>query len=392
LHKKNIGLFYALETILSLLSGLILPVYVIYFRHYGVTLFQVALLAAVFEGTIILFEIPTGLFADRFGRKLSTIIGFLGFLISGIIFLEVRNFAGFLAAEIVFGIAETFISGALEALAVDSLKQTEKDTYLPRLFSNRTIFRTSAMVVSMIAGGFLASRFLPYLFAPFIILAILGAIISFYLAEPPRNLISASGGKSRKGISAIFHAIKSSRIIMAIFIVGVFSNLVFEGVDQYWQVLFSEIKGISTSYFGLMTAAGALIVLAVIRRAEKYFDRLDYYLLACFILLAAGIFVAARSSIYPAMMGIVAYFVIKELISPALATHLNRGFTGADRATFLSSYNLFCSAGEVAAGIAVGFLAGRLGVIIVFYISGAVALVVPLLFIVISTRNSSHRK
>jgi DHA3 family tetracycline resistance protein-like MFS transporter len=353
-----------------------------------VTLFQVALLAAVFEATIILFEIPTGLFADRFGRKLSTSVGFFGILISGIIFLSVRNFGGFLAAEIVFGISETFISGALEALAVDSLRQTEKDTYLPRLFSNRTIFRTSAMVVSMVGGGFLASRFLPYLFAPFIILAILGTIFSFYLTEPPRNLILGSGERTRKGISAVFHFMNSSKIIMAIFVVGIFSNLAFEGVDQYWQVLFSEMRGIGISYFGLMTAAGALIVIAIMRLAEKYFNRLDHYLMACFVLLAAGIFLATRFSVYPAVAGIIAYFVIKELISPALSTYLNRSFAGADRATFLSSYNLCCSVGEVAAGIGVGLLAGERGVTFVFYFSAAVALVVPMLFMVIKRKIS----
>jgi len=388
LPSKNIKLFYLLETILSLLSGLILPVYVVYFRHYGVTLFQVALLAAVFEATIILFEIPTGLFADRFGRRLSTSVGFFGFLISGIIFLSVRNFAGFLAAEIVFGIAETFISGALEALAVDSLKQTEKDTYLPRLFSNRTIFRTSAMVLSMVAGGFLASRFLPYLFAPFIILAILGTIFSFYLTEPPRNLILGSGERTRKGISAVFHLMNSSKIIMAIFVVGIFSNLAFEGVDQYWQVLFSEMRGIGISYFGLMTAIGALIVITIMRWAERHFDNLKYYLLTCFFLLAAAIFASVRFSLYPAVVGIIAYFVFKELISPALSTHLNRRFAGTDRATFLSSYNLCCSVGEVAAGIAVGFLAGKLGVTFVFYFSAAVAMIVPMLFMVIKRKIS----
>ncbi|MCX6830308.1 MAG: hypothetical protein NT002_13670, partial [candidate division Zixibacteria bacterium] len=204
-----------------------------------------------------------------------------------------------------------------------------------------------------------------------------------YLTEPPRNLILGSGERTRKGISAVFHLMNSSKIIMAIFVVGIFSNLAFEGVDQYWQVLFSEMRGIGISYFGLMTAAGALIVIAIMRLAEKYFDRLDYYLTVCFILLAAGIFIAARFSVYPAVAGIVAYFVIKELVSPALSTHLNRRFAGADRATFLSSYNLFCSAGEVAAGVIVGVLAGKLGVAFIFYFSAAAALVVPIVYLML---------
>jgi len=39
-------------------------------------------------------------------------------VVSALIFWKFRSLPGFLAAEIIFGIAETFISGALEALAV----------------------------------------------------------------------------------------------------------------------------------------------------------------------------------------------------------------------------------------------------------------------------------
>ena len=115
--RKNIRLFYALVGCQALSLGLIWPAYVLYFRHYHVTLFEVATLAAVFEASIIIFELPTGIMADRIGRKLSILAGFAAYVLSGAAFIFLQNFEGFLLAEILFGLGESLISGALDALA-----------------------------------------------------------------------------------------------------------------------------------------------------------------------------------------------------------------------------------------------------------------------------------
>lgn len=78
------------------------------------------------------------------------------------------------------------------------------------------------------------------------------------------------------------------------------------------------------------------------------------------------------------------YFATKELIRPAISTHLNRSYTKNNRATFLSTYNLVCSIGEVTAGLAAGYLAAHFGVIVVFYFSAIVALMTILLFLFLS--------
>lgn len=364
------------------MGGIILPVYVFYFRHYDISLFQVALLAAVFEATIIIFEIPTGLFADRFGRKLSTFTGFILFALSALIFMSYRNFAGFLVAEIIFGLAETFISGALEALAVDSLDQREKDARLPRLFANRTVFKTSALLIGMISGGLLASWILQALFVPVMIIAGIGSLISLSLAEAGRR--SSGSSDKVKPRASLPKAIFRNGAVTALFAIGLFSNFVYEPADQFWQVLFSEVKNIDASFFGFITAIGLILVVTVARFSEKLYDHLALYLSGCFVLTGIALFVAAGSGIYPAITGIVIYFALKELIRPAISTHLNRIFESANRATFLSGYNLTCSIGEVIAAILAGLLAARYGVIFIFYFASAAALAVLFLYLIVT--------
>jgi len=395
--RRNIRFYYLLESILSLTGGIILPVYVVYFRFFEITLFQVAVLAAVFEATIIIFEVPTGAIADKYGRKLSTIIGFLLYALSGVIFFRFTNFAGFVIAEIIFGIAETFISGAMEALAVDSLDKSSRDKSLPRLFANRTIYKTSFLLIGMLSGGYLAGSYLTSLFVPFIVIVLIGFVLTLFLEENCRseypsdfrhdNMSEALGTPSLRAFrptGTFIRLLKNKPIVMALFAVGLLANFAYEPADQYWQVLFSEIKNIDSSNFGIITAAGLILVVFTARFTEKLYNKLTLYLSGCFILMALSLYITAELTIYPAIAGFVVYFALKELVRPAISTHLNRAIASERRATYLSAYNMACSVGEVIAGITAGFLAAKYGVMFIFYFSAIAAMLVIVVYIMLS--------
>ncbi|MEW6016077.1 MAG: MFS transporter [Candidatus Zixiibacteriota bacterium] len=370
---RNIRVFYFLEAALSLAGGLILPVYVIYFRLYDVTLFQVALLAAVFEATIIIFELPTGIFADRFGRKLSTAIGFFLLTISGAVFLGWKSFYGFLAAEILFGVGETFISGALEALAVDSTGEGNRSQNLNRLFSTRTIVKTSALSLGMIAGGIIGGAAPEYLFLPFTFIFFAGFLSSFLLKEVHRSRLTGERTSLKVDFKALIESVSRVPVIALLFAVGALVNFSFEGVDQFWQVLLSEIKMVDITYFGLITLSGSLLVLALSRRLEKYYERLRMTL--SILLFGAGISIAATAIApsWSAAAFLILFFALKELIRPVLSTNLNRFYRGNNRATFLSGFNLVNSIGEVLAGLTAGLIVQTTVVPVLFYLSAAVA-------------------
>lgn len=365
MNYRNIRLFYGLEAILALSGGIILPVYVLYFRASQVTLFQVALLAAVFEASIILFEVPTGRFADRFGRRLSTVIGFGLMGVAGLIFSIYRDFHGFLAAEIIMGIGESFISGALEALAVESVAPGKRPNVLAGLFANRTVFRTSGLLAGMILGGFIISHWPEAVFWPMIFLGGTGAFLALALRERQADLEITAGTHlpSKSTLKAIF----GNRLVMILFGAGLLANFAFEPADQYWQVMFSEIRHIPPVYFGIMTAAGLSLVVLTGKLTSRLYRYLSGYLSIAMLIAAAGMFLAAVGPSGSAIAGIIAYFAVRELIRPAISTHLNRSFEGEKRATYLSFYNLTCSIGEVAAGLLAGILAAWQGVVFVFY-------------------------
>src|SRR5258708_12274175 len=75
------------------------------------------------EATIFLFEIPTGIVADVYSRRLSVIIGFFLIGIAYIAEGSIQTFEAILVGNVIWGIGYTFTSGAYAAWMVDELGQ-----------------------------------------------------------------------------------------------------------------------------------------------------------------------------------------------------------------------------------------------------------------------------
>jgi DHA3 family tetracycline resistance protein-like MFS transporter len=94
---------------------------VYYVRVVGLSPFQLVLVGTTLMVVIMLSEVPTGVLADTYSRRLSVIIGVAlmgaGFILGG----AIANFAVILAAQVVWGVGATCTSGALEAWIADEL-------------------------------------------------------------------------------------------------------------------------------------------------------------------------------------------------------------------------------------------------------------------------------
>ncbi|MFQ6003074.1 MAG: MFS transporter, partial [Candidatus Zixiibacteriota bacterium] len=264
----------------SFALGTILPVYVLYFRHYQMNLFQIALLAAIFEASILIFEMPTGLMADTYGRRISVILSALFSLISGIFFIFFPILFGFILAEILNGLGETLRSGALEAWLVDSLKYENKEEKIKYAFAQGTKYRTFGNLSGLILGGYIASLNIKLVWVPFTIIFFILTmflILKMKVENPPEG---GEGYKIEKAIpdrflSKIYETIKKSliviksqKLILALILLALFSEFSFETISQYWQVHFNENLFIKTEYFGWILVISSVVTILLIDKVS----------------------------------------------------------------------------------------------------------------------------
>lgn len=127
MHSRNPFKFYVkLRFFSALFFSIIITINLVYQATIvGLNPLQLVLVGTLLESVCFLFEVPTGIVADIYSRKISVIIGIflmgLGFIIEG----TFPVFSAVLAAQVIWGIGATFVSGAREAWIADEVGESE---------------------------------------------------------------------------------------------------------------------------------------------------------------------------------------------------------------------------------------------------------------------------
>lgn len=136
----------------------------------GLTNLEAFAANAFFTAGMVLFEIPTGVVADAWGRRTSYLLGTLVLAASTFLYYllwVVRGpFWQWGVVSVLLGLGFTFFSGAVEAWLVDALAFTRFEGSLESVFGRAQVVGGAAMLTGSVLGGYLAqvtSLGVPYL-------------------------------------------------------------------------------------------------------------------------------------------------------------------------------------------------------------------------------------
>jgi MFS family permease len=391
--KDKVRQYALIRFFLSFAFGTILPVYVLYFRHYQINLFEIGLLAAIFEASILVFEIPTGLVADVFGRRISVILSAFVSVISGLVFILFPFLTGFIIAEVVSGLGETLRSGALEAWLVDSMKHEGKEEKIKSALAQGTKFKTGGNLLGLILGGYLASIDMRFVWVPFTLIFL---FLSFFLILKMREEYKSDHANSEKIFSRLseitstsWKVIKTQRLILALLVLSLFFEFSYETVSQFWQVHFSEGLAIGAKYFGWILAAASVFTILLIDRVTRFSEKLRHEANALIILqviFLLSLLVIALA--YSPLLAIVFFILLQSMVNfqePIFLDLFNKNIPSPQRATLLSFQSLVGSGGEALAGLCIGLMAQTYGLRLTFGLGTMVLLAGVVTFILLAT-------
>jgi MFS family permease len=165
--------------------GLFLPIWVIYLQQQrGLSLSQAALVDVTFFVAAALAELPTGIVADRFGRKTSMTIG-ASLMAAGLIgWTFAPTLLLTIVAYVVMGIGMTFLSGAEDAFFYETVRASGRGDEYPRLLGRISAIFPGTLALGSVMSGFLAAMnlLLPFVLSGVLLLAALGMVLT--LREP----------------------------------------------------------------------------------------------------------------------------------------------------------------------------------------------------------------
>ena len=327
--KHNINKMYLLKAVKWFM--IVMPIIVLFFEKHGLSITQIMILQATYSFSVALFEIPSGFFADIYGRRLSLVYGSILTFIGYLIFSFFSGFNEFFIAEIFLGIGGSLISGADSALIYDTLLELEEDSDYTKIEGKNYGIGNISEGLAGILGGFLAvtSLNLPvYIQTAVLFFSI---PIAYSLVEPKSSFKLA---KSFKSILLIVKETLSNKSKLKWYII--YSSAMGIGtlsIAWFVQPFLMEIKT-PLVYYGIIWAS--LNIIAGITSYYSYFFNSSNILIVISLMMIISLIALGFNISLYGFIFIVAIYIIRGIITPNLRNLININSTSERRATVLS--------------------------------------------------------
>lgn len=355
---------------------------------------------AFFTAGMVVFEVPTGLVADRRGRRVSYLLGTVVLAAATVAYVALWQvgaaFWAWAVVSVLIGLGFTFFSGALEAWLVDALTHVGASTSIERVFGRAQVVGGAGMLVGTLGGGVLAqttSIAVPYLARAGLLLAlcaVAGALMHDEGFTPDRS------GSTRTALRSLLTASLAHGpgrpavrwlMVSGAFLSGV-GIYAFYALQPYLLELYGDggayaVAALAAALLACSQMAGGLLAPWVRRRVRRRTTVLVGAALLGAILLAL---IGTARGLGAALVLLVAMGLVQASAAPVRQAYLNALVPSAQRATVLSFDSLVANGGGVVVQPVLGRTADLWGYG-TSYLAGAAVQMLAIPFLVLSRRT-----
>jgi DHA3 family tetracycline resistance protein-like MFS transporter len=367
--------YYGLEFLLSMPAFVITAVYFV--RVVQMSPLQLVLIGTVMEATVFVFEIPTGAFADTYGRRLSLVVSFIVQGVAVVLVGAVASFWVIAVAWAIWGFGYTFQSGAYEAWITDEVGVE----HVGGVFLRGTRICYAGELLGLIASVGIA---LWSLRAAVIAggLVTIACGVGTALLMPETGFVRHAPELRRTGLRAVVGTavagarhIRGRSLLLLLVAAAFFAGMSSEAFDRLKEAHLIRDIGLPAVgsfdpviWFGLfgvcVLLVGLLASTILIRRAEALAERVTTLLFPLTAVLAAAeLAFALAGSIALALGAFLVVRLARTLASPLYLTWLNRGIADSSvRATVISMSGQADAIGQTAGGPVLGLVGNIFGI------------------------------
>jgi MFS family permease len=326
---------------------------------------------ALFTAGMVLFEVPTGVVADTWGRRVSYLLGSVTLAVSTVLYwLAWQAHAPFWAwavTSVLLGLGFTFFSGATEAWLVDALKFTGFKGNLESVFAKGQIVAGAAMLSGSVLGGLIAqwtNLGVPYLLRG---LALVVTFVVAFLYMRDWGFVPKSGRHPGREMGQVVRASvryglgnRPVRWMMLAapftFGVGIYA---FYAMQPYLLELYGDEQAYSIAGLAAAIIAGAQIAGGMAApRVRLLFRNRTSALLAGLVLEIGLLALLGLTGTFWVAVGLLVLWGLAAAATlPIRQAYLNGLIPSEQRATVLSFDNLLGSSGGVVIQPALGKVA-----------------------------------
>ncbi|MCK9519582.1 MAG: MFS transporter [Dehalococcoidia bacterium] len=383
-YAANVRKFYLFRFLVTF--QLWLPIWVLYLTDFrNLSLTEVTILEAAFWLVLVTMELPTGIIADRWGRKVSLSYGAVANAAAIIVFAFAANYGIILVSYLVWGIGLTLFSGADSAFFFDSLKAMGREHEYQKLYGRSWAMQSLGTLAGLLLGAPFAA--LTNLQTPIILsgLLMLAAwLVSLTFVEPPRHdegehgLGALANARHAAGIVYRAPALRWFMLLAAVILATLMCVSIFAQP-------FLGSHGVAVGAFGLFLLPGSVAGMfgaLFLHRVTGWLGTNRTFVLLVPLAALPALGLALFDTIwawafYP--LNSLAY----ALTFPLVSDYLNQRIPSSQRATILSMHQLLYSLVLVPLEPLAGLTADAWGLPAAYAVAGTTLAIpaLPLLFI-----------
>jgi MFS family permease len=385
-ERSIVRTYLAITALTTLAQSLIWGVNTLFLMRSGLDILGVMVANAAFTVAQVMFEVPTGVVADTWGRRasylLSVSIIMLGTLLyvwagaarAGILF--------FCLASVVLGLGFTFYTGAVDAWMVDALHSVNSTIRTENVFARSAVVFGVFMVIGTTAGGALGQTalWLPYVGRVVLLVpALMLGLTSMPDLGFERRMLqwSTVGTEVRKVAATGVRYGTRNPVVRSLMLAGCVQGLFGMYGFYSWQRYFLDllgrdlvwVSGLVAAAVGLAGAFGGALVGPLMAHKPRRSSVL--------------LWAAAATTVCIVLAGIVRVFwvavplyvvacVLGGVAGPVRSAWLNACIPSEQRATLISLDSLFGEAGGTVGQLGLGYVSKVVSIPMAWVIGGVV--------------------
>lgn len=322
------------------------PIATLYRQNRNLSLTNMFLIESISWILMIIFEIPWGWFADKFGYKKTLVISNFIFFISKIVFYKANSFEMFFLERVLLSISLAGISGCDIALLYSSVKKDESE----KVFGLYNAFSAGGYLIASIMFSLIVKQSMDSTAFWTIIPYGVAAVLTLFLKE-----VNVHHEEKPTFKQSLLTAFKKKSIIMLVISFALINEVVqvvsvFLNQSQYLR------SGINIKYFGLLAVVMQIARLCSTKSyklSNKLGANKSIQLLYILIAICCTILVFTSNATLT-VFSIIVICGSAAIISPIVLDVENRNISTVERATLLSVFAMFGDLTAAGANVIIG--------------------------------------
>ena len=374
LHKSKLSaytVYLIFSGVTSLSGSLISTVNMVYqVETARLNPLQLVLVGTVLEFVAFVCQVPTGVLADIYSRRLAVILGTLLFGMAFVLEGSFPRFDVILVSQILFGIGATLSEGAEQAWIMDEVGEMR----IGHVFLRSTqVGLLAGLLGAIISVGLASIRInIPIVIGGALSMGVAGFLLLFMpennfhpISKAERRTWRDMGNTFRSGL----HVVRGRPILITILLIALFYGLYSEGFDRLWTAHFltnftfptlGQLKPVV--WFGIISVVGTLLTLVATEVVRLWVNIAQQRILirALFVINFLGIVCllvfALAGNFFLAVAAVLLFKVFRTVNDPVYTTWLTQNIEAKVRATVISMRGQVDAFGQIVGGPPVGYI------------------------------------